>query len=365
MWVFLEAPINGAMDLAKSFLYTERWDLESHQNFLNVKNGILNLESRILSPHNNKLYMNQLANVDYDAKAKCPLFDKFMKEISCDDTEIENIILEILGCCLLSGNNEQLFFMFIGQGANGKGVLVDTVKAILGDYAVTVQPATIMESKYGSGATARPDLARLRGARAAFMSEGKKGDKLDEALVKQLTGGDVLAARPLYSDVIEFKPEFKIILSSNYLPLIRGTDRGIWRRIFPVPFDLNLDSEQFDTKLHQKLLEEKSGILNRLLDGLSRVQSQGFTKSDKVENLIQQYRQDSNNLEDFFCSSIHLSSDLETPYQDMYNHYTLWCDTKGEKYKSSFKEFNSFLSNKGVLNKRTKRSLVWTGIGTK
>ncbi|EDO0402209.1 DNA primase, partial [Listeria monocytogenes] len=93
---------------------------------------------------------------------------------------------------------------------------------------------------------ANSDIARLHGARFVTTTEPNEGVRLDEGLVKQLTGGDKVTARHLYKDEFEFTPEFKIWMATNHKPIIRGRDDGIWRRLHLVPFTVKIPDEKVD-----------------------------------------------------------------------------------------------------------------------
>src|SRR5215469_12813965 len=105
------------------------------------------------------------------------------------------------------------------------------------------------------------DVARLHGARLVTAAEAECNGQLAEALVKQLTGGDKIAARFLHGECFEFNPTFKLFLAVNHKPVIRGTDHAIWRRVRLIPFDVTMSAEQQDKTLPEKLEAERAGIL--------------------------------------------------------------------------------------------------------
>jgi len=168
------------------------------------------------------------------------------------------------------------------MGANGKTTLQELISFILGDYAAVLPFSSLLHNDRQQGGSASPDLARLVGARMVCASEPDQGSRLSEALVKQLTGGDTIAARKLHKDFFEFKAEFKLWLTGNHKPNIRGNDDGMWRRIKLVPFNETIPEEERDTELPEKLRDEASGILNWMIKGCLAWKEDGLQTPDAV-----------------------------------------------------------------------------------
>jgi putative DNA primase/helicase len=150
-------------------------------------------------------------------------------------------------------------FILYGHGSNGKSVFLEIISELMGNYAMTMQAQTIMVKQNQSSANS--DIARLKGARLVTSSEPNEGVRLDEGLVKQLTGGDKVTARHLYGKEFEFEPEFKLWLATNHKPIIRGTDDGIWRRLNLIPFIVQIPDHKKDKNLKYKLQTEQQDIL--------------------------------------------------------------------------------------------------------
>jgi len=168
------------------------------------------------------------------------------------------------GYSLTGETSEQCLFILHGSGANGKSTFVETIHALLGDYGQKTETKSFMQ-RQSEGV--RNDLARLKGARFASAVEIGRGQKLDEALIEEATGGDRIAARFLFKELFEFQPQFKLFLACNHKPEIRGTDEGIWRRVKLVPFDVTIPPKERDKRLLVKLRAELPGILNWALEG--------------------------------------------------------------------------------------------------
>ena len=196
------------------------------------------------------------------------------------------------GYCLTGLVGEEVLFLWWGNGANGKSTLRETIFELMGDYVIAADATLLIERK-NSGGGATPEVARLHGKRLVTINETSKGDVLNEARVKFITGQDTITARNLYEDFFDFKPTHKTIPATNHKPIVKGLDEGIWRRIHLWPFLITIPKEERDKFFRQKLLvPELSGILNWMLRGLKDYQVQGLKPSKTVEDATKEYRKD-------------------------------------------------------------------------
>ena len=202
--------------------------------------------------------ITKLAVAEHDPEATAPQFLKFLEQIM-PDAGLQAFLQRIFGYCLTGDVSEQVLFVFFGAGSNGKSTLTEVIRDVIGDYCVTVPIQTFLHNDRRGGGDATPDLARLPGARLVLAAEPEVGDRLSESTVKTITGGERVAARHLYEKQFEFDPMFKLILSCNVKPNVRGQDKGIWRRILMVPFDQSFEAGEIDEHLKQKLRSERGG----------------------------------------------------------------------------------------------------------
>jgi len=194
-----------------------------------------------------------------------------------------------VGYALTGDVGEQCLFVMWGTGANGKSTFVETLHALLGDYAQKAEMRTLLHRDTD---TVRNDLARLRGARLVSAVEIGRGKRLNEELVKELTGGDTITARFLVREYFEFRPEFKLFLAVNHKPQIHGTDEAIWRRVKLVPFNVYIPPEERDKALGGKLRAELPGILNWALEGCLEWQRGGLREPEEVIAATADYRRE-------------------------------------------------------------------------
>lgn len=317
---------------------------DTHPFLLNVQNGTLNLKAEyngdedfdgiVLEEHNREHYITKLARVSYDRHADAPTFNKFIKEILPDD-EIRLFLQRYFGYCLTGDTGKQVIVMLWGEGSNGKSTLMDVLTWMLGDYATVTPFATLLHTDQRKGGDASPDLARLPGARLVSAAEPETGARFSESMLKQLTGSEIMTVRHLHKDFFEFKPQFKLCLSFNNKPYIRGQDRGIWRRILLVPFTQSFEDED-ELKnspnaklkienLDKKLKEEAPGILNWLLDGYRMWAEDGFKIPAKVRAATAEYKHESNPIQQFIEAWCEKRAEAIVGSSRMYDAYKLWC----------------------------------------
>jgi putative DNA primase/helicase len=163
----------------------------------------------------------------------------------------------------------------------------------MGDYAEATSFDTFaVTQKFGNAINPRDGIAALASARFVPASESDSERRISEAKLKALTGGETIKTSRLYENEFAFEPKFKIWLSTNHEPQVRGTDDGIWRRIYRVNFDHQVAADKTDPKLLVKLQAEGSGILNWLLEGLRHYQAQGLAVPATVRRATASYRAD-------------------------------------------------------------------------
>lgn len=280
--------------------------------------------------HDREHLITKLMPLDYNPKATCPRFDAFLKRVQ-PDKEMREFIQRWLGVSM-TGEKVQKFAFFFGDGANGKSVLVDLIAKMMGDYAATAKIESITGKNRRGGGDATPDLIPLVGARMARAAEPDEGQRLQEGTIKDLTGGEPIQVRSLHADFIEVQPIFKLTISGNHKPEIRGTDDGIWRRVLLVPFDVQIPENERDRHLGDKLWEERSGIFNWLVAGLIDFLEGGLQEPKQVLDATLDYRADSDPIGSFLKECCVVTGDPNdfTNARDLMDGFNLWLDQKGE-----------------------------------
>lgn len=281
--------------------------------------------------HAREHYATKLMPVEYEPLAECPLFDAYLKRIQ-PNREMRRFLQRWLGLAMTALTGEQKLAFFYGGGANGKSVLVDLIARMMGDYASTAKIESLTGRNRRGGGDATPDLIPLMGARFVRASEPEEGEKLQEGIIKELTGGEPMLIRALHSDFIEEKPKFKLTISGNHKPEIRGLDDGIWRRVLLVPFDVQIPAEERDPDLGEKLWAERSGILNWLIDGLVDYLEGGLQEPAAVLEATQEYREESDPVGLFLERACEVTGDPidSLRAKDLGAAFAFWQDQRGE-----------------------------------
>jgi putative DNA primase/helicase len=178
--------------------------------------------------------------------------------------------------------------------------------------------------------------------------EAGEGQRLAEALVKQVTGGDTVVARFMYTGEFEFRPVFKLWLAANHKPAIRGTDGAIWRRIRLVPFDVVIPEAERDPTLTETLKAEAPGILRWAVAGCLAWQQQGLGAPAAVVAATQQYREEEDPLADFLSERCVLDPYAVVGSTPLYTAYTAWVKESGERYTLSRTAFGRKLTDHAI-----------------
>jgi len=330
---------------------------------LNVGNGILDLRSGNLHPHDPAELHSKIVPIAYDPTAAAPGWEKFLEEVFDGDATLIEFVQRFAGYSLTGDVREQLLLFGHGSGANGKSTMFGMLRQLAGDYGVQLDPSILTAGLHEQHPTGLTDL---RGARLVTTTETEAGKRLAEALVKSLTGGDPIRARRMRADYFEFLPSHHIWLAGNHLPPIRGTDLGIWRRIALVPFDVTFEGERQDPELPAKIAAESEGILAWAVRGCLDWQRDGLRIPDRVRAATAKYRAAQDHAGRFIAECCVVSPDAYVSAKSLREAYEEWCSEQGEKAWSA-KALGAELADRGFDSGRTGRgnekSRSWFGIG--
>jgi len=302
--------------------------LDANPMLMNVANGTLDLTTGQLRPHAREDRLTRLSPVRYDPHASCPRWEAFIERIFNADRELIAYVRRVFGYCMTGSTREQVLPICWGSGANGKTTLIETVSLTLGEYARHTPSSTLLEHRNDAIPN---DLARLRGVRLVTASETGDGRRLNEERVKDITGGGTITARFMRGEWFEFEPAFKVMLCTNHLPRIRGTEHAIWRRIRLVPFAVTIPDNEQDRDLPDKLRAELPGILNWLLHGCLDWQHTGLTEPGVVRQATAGYRTDMDVLGRFIEERCTTEHDTESDASELWRAFCEWCEHNHEK----------------------------------
>lgn len=318
-------------------------ELDADRLLVNVQNGVLNLRDFSVTEHKPDFLMTRMLGTSMSESPKRPeKWLAFLNQIFSGDKELIRYIQKALGYSLSGDTSEQCAFFLYGTGRNGKSTFLEVVRKIMGDYATNIQPESIMVKS--STNNANSDIARLKGARLVTSAEPNEGMRLNEGLLKQLTGDDMITARKLYGDEFEFRPEFKLWMATNHKPIIRGTDLGIWRRIHIIPFSVTISESAIDKYLPFKLMQELPDILAWIVEGYKLWKMEGLRKPKVIADAVEEYRNEMDVISAFLASD-YVVQGGEVKAQTLYAVYCQWAAECNE-YKMPSRKFGLEISKR-------------------
>jgi len=353
--------IEAMIRLAKSDLEIEPEMLDSDPWLLNVANGTLDLRTGELSEHDPADLITKLAPVEYDPNAKAPRFERFLQETLVKPALIR-YIQQFSGYTLTGSVRERVMSVLHGGGKNGKSTLTELFQDLLGDYSATVDVEVLLAQRYASG-TASYSLAVLAGARYVSTAEVGENRQLAEARVKAITGGDKIDARAPYGKPFSYSPQFKLWLSTNDKPTIRGRDDAIWDRVKLTPFEQRFEGENADTTLPVKLRDELPGVLAWMVRGCLDWLENGLIEPDEVTAATQGYRDEMDTFAEFFDEECFVKENAKVRAGVLWDAWVEYLRSTGEHNPGQKSKFNAQVEGRGGTRKRGKGGWMWHDVG--
>ncbi|VVB55629.1 DNA primase [uncultured archaeon] len=339
--------------------------LDRNKFLLNVQNGTFDLKAGTILPHDKDHYITKIANVNWEKNTQSQLWLDFLDRIFAGNKNLISFVQRAIGYSLSGDTKEECLFIFYGTGANGKSTLILPISHMLNDYARQESPKLFLVSKHeGSGESCSPALLNLKGARFITVVEPKSGGKLAEDLLKAWTGGEEVQARGLWhKKPTSFAPEGKIFMVCNYKPVISGINRGTWRRIFLVPFTVEIPEAEWDKDLKDKFKspEHLPSILNWALEGWKDYQKQGLNPPQEVLDATEDYRQEQDFIGDFISGCCKIPGTIQSI--NLYQAFKLWSKAQGNDYILSIHKFAPKMQEKGFKKENNGRIVIWQNIG--
>jgi putative DNA primase/helicase len=318
-----KAKIDNLLTLSRSNFRVDPESLDQCKNLVGCSDGmILDLdEQRIIE--DTAALVTKTVRCGVDPSGDCPKFKAFLNQIFAGNESVTSFVQRAVGYSLSGYTKEQCLFLLIGSGSNGKSTLLNTLQYVLGDYGATTPAQTLMVNRHGNEQT--NDLAKLVGIRFVTATETEKGQRLAESKIKRITGGDRIACRELYKNLIEFDPQFKIWLATNDLPQFSGGDQSMARRIRVIEFPVTFDEKTQDHELQNRLLKEAPEILNWALQGYAEWKMQGLNPPEDVLLATQSYRAENDSIGQFIETCCIRESKAKATTGHLYQAYEDWC----------------------------------------
>lgn len=303
-------------------------ELDANAWLLGTPTGVVDLCTGMQRAATREDLITRCTAVGFDADAPMPeRFGRFLAETMSGSDELAAYLLRYLGHVLTGDTSEDVFAIWHGATAgNGKSTLLGVIQAILGDYACTLAPGLLIHSV---GSQHPAGLMDLRGRRFAYTSETGEGQRWNEALIKQLTGGDNIRARPMYGHFVEFRASAKIVVATNSRPVVRESGGGFWRRVHLLPWLQSWIGRE-DRALDAQLERERPGILRWLVHACVEWQRTGLQPPLEVRAAGDDYRQSQDTLGTFLRECVTTVEDAWLGRPELFAAYRQWCETGGE-----------------------------------
>ena len=349
----LEAMIQ--LSLSEEGMSVDYAKLDADNFLLGVQNGVVDLDTGNLLPVTTESLVTKRANVEFNVDADCPRFKQFLVEVFPDQSEREAMV-RVLGYILTGSVDEQLWFFFKGTGSNGKSVLIELMAYLMGDYSSKIQTEMLMQHKRNSQG-ASPDLVSLQGRRLIYCNETTEGQRLDDARVKDLTGGDTITGRvPYASEAVTFYPTHKLVMAGNYAPIVTDDGQGFWRRVVLINFSQRFSEQSKDPQLLAKLKRESSGILNLLLTGLRQWRDDGLNLPASMTNATREYQREQDVIGEWLESNTELCPHSTLRKQPLYDNYKNWALDCG-LHPLSQQRWSRKLTDRGLTTLSDRRTI--------
>jgi P4 family phage/plasmid primase-like protien len=326
---------------------------------LNVQNGTIDLRTGDLRPHRREDLITRIIPIEFDPAALCPLWDSVLTKVFGGKADLVTFWDRLCGLSLTGVTQEQILPILWGSGSNGKSTVVKTLVNLLGpDFAMISPPGLLLKKHHEAHPTDRASLYKMR---LVVEMETAEGIRLDESLVKHLTGGDPITCRRMHEDYWSFDPTHKLMLCTNHKPEIRGQDHAIWRRQRLVPFTVTIPDSEAITDLPERLRAEYPGILARCVRGCLNWQRNGLRPPDEVTEATTEYRNEQDTLGGFLMDECIQKTQLRAKSKQLYDRYRRWAEGSGENALSQ-KRFGQAMTDRG-FKRFTNNGTWYSGLG--
>lgn len=340
---------------------------------LAVVNGVVDLRTGELRHGAKSDYINCHSPVAFDPAATVTVFPASLRQIFCERDDLIDYMLTAFGYALTGLTNERTMFILHGSGSNGKSKLLELLAHVLGDgeagYAKSVPANSLKPDNRGNPDAPRNDLAAIADARLVLVNESDLKQGVAESMVKWLTGGDMISARFNHGKPFQYRPRYKIFLSCNHRPVVRGTDAAIWNRLPLIPFDARFEGTGEDIYLIDKWKAEASGILNLLIRYCLKWQQTRLQRPECITIASKEYRTESNPIAPFLetCCTYDPEKVKDSDHKegaepnDLWEHYVEYCHKVREK-PDDIRKFKANMEAFGFEQVRMNARRFWRGV---
>jgi putative DNA primase/helicase len=352
--------ISGVLDIASALepfaVTVDQLDADPH--LLNTDSGVYDLTTGELRPHHPRFRCTKITTGAYRPAVTDGPWHVFLRQALPDD-DVRAYFRRVIGLALLGSVREHVLPIATGSGGNGKGVACGAILHALGGYGSAAESDLFTAAKSNANA-ASPALMGLRGRRFVVVSETERDQPLAEALMKMITGGDPITARPLYGRTVSFAPSHTALLVTNHLPRVSGDDEAIWRRLRVIPFDQSF-RDRPDTGLGERLRGAADEVLSWAIAGWGEYDSNGLAEPDSVKVATRAYRTASDALARFVSEVCVTGTHVHVGHSELLAAWRSWCAESGE-LPGTERAFSKGIEERGYPPRKTMTGKRYQGL---
>jgi P4 family phage/plasmid primase-like protien len=332
--------------------------LDAHPHELNTPGGIVDLLTGTTRPGDPGGLHTRMTAVAPDDACPIPRWRAFLAETFGGDEQMIAFVRRLAGYSASADVRHHVLPFLHGGGQNGKSVLMDVLRKLLGDYATTAPPGFLMQGRQEHLA----EVARLQGLRLVVASEVNQDAKFDEAKLKELTGGDSITARFMRQDFFTFEPTHHLWLMGNHKPAVRTGGDSFWRRLRLIPFNHKVpDNKTIENLADLLVTEEGPGILAWIIAGAVDVFAHGLGAPASVMAETKAYAAEEDQIGRFLEERCEVGDILRTESKELRAAYERWCASEGEKPLPA-SPLGRELKLRGIEKVKSNGRLLYTGV---
>lgn len=338
--------------------------LDSKTHLYGFENGVYDVESLCFREGRPDDFISLSSKTHFFGDKTSESLNNFINSV-LPQPEMKMYVLKLLASCMEGSTRDQKFHIWTGSGANGKSSLIDLFEMCMGEYSCKL-PITLLTKKRNASNAASPEVLASKGKRFATMQEPDFGDQINVGYMKELTGGDSIYARGLYANPVEFKPQFKLVLTCNKLPEIPATDQGTWRRLRVVPFPVKFVDDpdprnpyelKKDYSIREKMTTWVEPFICILIDALKEYKTNGLHEPDEVLKYTKLFQNRSDTMMTYYTENIEKTDNATDiiKFRVFYDHFKAWYrDTNSGLSIPTSKEFKEDLESRDLYSKNNK-----------